>query len=110
MTKLTRDQLIALQASVKPDHPYAYKSVVFTGRLSMTRGEVEQLANALYMLPHPEVSRYTAFLVTGEHPRGRSRSRKLVAAERLGVPILTEAEFGALVTRLVTEHGTLCVS
>ncbi len=72
--------------------PLAGKSFVFTGTLSsMTREEAKRQVEALGGHVTNSVSRKTDYVVVGENP-----GSKLDKARRLGVEILDEAEFLAL--------------
>ncbi len=72
--------------------PLAGKSFVFTGTLSsMTREEAKRRVEALGGHVTNSVSKKTDYVVAGENP-----GAKLDKAEQLGVKILNEAEFLAL--------------
>lgn len=69
------------------------KSVVFTGELaSMSRSKAESLVRKLGGKPAGSVSKQTGFVVAGAEP-GSKRDKAL----KLGVPVLSEEEFAAVV-------------
>ncbi len=73
----------------KTKGPIAGKKIVFTGELSIfTRGDAEGLVRELGGNPSSSVSKNTDFLVLGENP-----GSKYQKARKLGVKIITEAEF-----------------
>lgn len=69
----------------------AGKSILFTGTLSIPRGQAQALAEAAGATPVNGVSRKLDYLVAGEKP-----GSKLEKAKTLGVAILDEAAFMAL--------------
>jgi DNA ligase (NAD+) len=78
-----------------PASPLAGKTVVFTGELSRTtRGEAKALAESLGAKVSDSVSRRTDFVVVGERPGSKARR-----AQELGIRILSEDEWYALVGR-----------
>lgn len=69
--------------------PLSGKSVVFTGELSaMSRSEAQALLRSLGGNPSSNVSKRTDLVVAGDNP-----GSKYDKAKRLGVRIITEAEF-----------------
>ncbi|MEJ0053934.1 MAG: NAD-dependent DNA ligase LigA [bacterium] len=69
--------------------PLSGLSVVLTGSLpSLSRGEAETLIRKAGGTPTGSVSKSTAFVVAGEEA-----GSKLAKAHKLGVPVLSEAEF-----------------
>jgi len=71
------------------EQPLAGKSFVITGTLeSMTRSEAEELIRRLGGRVSSSVSRSTDYLVVGENP-----GSKLEKARRLGVKVISGAEF-----------------
>jgi DNA ligase (NAD+) len=75
------------------DGPLAGAQVVFTGTLARwTRPEAEALARSAGAATGDRVSKKTTYLVAGESP-----GSKLDKARKLGVKVLTEAEFARLV-------------
>lgn len=75
-----------------PNSPFAGKTVVFTGTLTgLTRSEAEEKVRSLGGKTSGSVSKSTGLLVAGE-AAGSKRAR----AEELGVPVISEAEFLAL--------------
>jgi DNA ligase (NAD+) len=73
------------------DH-FAGKSFVFTGALTQrTREEAEALVRRLGGRASGSVSKQTSYLVAGE-----AAGSKLAKAQTLGVPVLTEDDFAAL--------------
>lgn len=86
--KLTEEQRAVAQAS-----PFAGKTVVVTGTLqNYGRSEIEAKIRSLGGKPSGSVSKKTDYLVAGE-----SAGSKLQKAQELGVPVLTEAEFEAMI-------------
>jgi DNA ligase (NAD+) len=72
--------------------PLAGAQVVFTGTLTRwTRGQAEQLAREAGGVAADSVSKRTTYVVAGE-----SAGSKLAKARKLGVKVLTEAEFAKL--------------
>jgi DNA ligase (NAD+) len=91
------------RAGVQPESPavaaastvLAGKTVVFTGGLeTMTRDEAEDLVVRLGGKPSSSVSKSTDFVVAGE-----KAGSKLDQAQELGVAVLSEQEFLAMVGR-----------
>lgn len=75
-----------------PSGPLAGRRIVFTGTLTaFTRAEAEQRASARGALVTSSVSRSTAYVVAGVNP-----GDKATLARKLGIPIVTEEEFRAL--------------
>ncbi len=72
--------------------PFAGKTVVFTGALSMPRSEAERIVKAQGGRAASSVSKKTDYVVAGESP-----GSKYERARELGVPVLTEEEFRRLV-------------
>ncbi|MGI6119612.1 MAG: NAD-dependent DNA ligase LigA [Desulfosporosinus sp.] len=80
---------------------FAGQSIVVTGTLeSMDRREIETLIEKHGGKAAGSVSKKTAFVVAGEKP-----GTKLLKAQGLGIPILTEEEFAQLLKR-GTMHST----
>ncbi len=80
--------------AVRPN-PFLGKTVVFTGALSsMTREEAKARVEALGGRVTSSVSRKTDFVVVGENP-----GSKYERARALGVPILDEATFLAMLQK-----------
>jgi DNA ligase (NAD+) len=78
---------------VVPDSPLKGKVVVFTGELERwTRSQAEALVKRLGGRAASSVSRQTDFVVVGKNP-----GSKLQRAQELGVRLLTEEEFAAIV-------------
>jgi len=88
---------------VVADSPLKDKVVVFTGELERwTRSQAEEIVKRLGGRPASSVSRQTDFLVVGQNP-----GSKLQRAQELGVRILTEEEFAAMVAPFLGEkQGT----
>lgn len=78
----------------KPETPLKGKTVVFTGTISMSRAEAKRLVEASGGNFSGSVSRKTDYVIAGEDP-----GSKLEKAQELGVRILTEDEFIALVEK-----------
>jgi DNA ligase (NAD+) len=71
--------------------PFAGKAVVFTGTISIPRSEAEAMVKAQGGRPTSSVSKSTDFVVAGEEP-----GSKYEKARALGVKVLTEEEFRAM--------------
>ncbi|HTY13341.1 MAG TPA: NAD-dependent DNA ligase LigA [Candidatus Omnitrophota bacterium] len=83
----------------KGPKPLRGKTFVFTGGLAtMTRPEAEELVRKLGGHPSSSVSKQTDYVVAGTDP-----GSKYERAKKLGVKILTEDEFG----KLLTYHSSL---
>ncbi len=80
------------QRSATVESPMAGKTVVFTGTISMPRAEAKKLAESAGAKVTGSVSRSTDYVVAGEDP-----GSKLDKARELGVTVLSEDEFKALV-------------
>lgn len=90
------------EAAVMPDSPLKGKVVVFTGELQRwTRSQAEEIVKRLGGRPASSVSRQTDFLVVGRNP-----GSKLQRAQELGVRILSEAEFAAMVEPFLSQTPT----
>jgi DNA ligase (NAD+) len=92
------------KAGVNPKHekiaiassPFIGKSVVFTGELQKnTRDEAERLVRMAGGKPSGSVSAKTGYVVVGENP-----GSKHAKALKLGVPILDEDAFLALMKKV----------
>jgi len=82
--------LVRPSAPVKS--PFAGKTVVFTGTLTtLTRSEAEAKVRTLGGKTSGSVSKATGLVVAGE-----AAGSKRAKAEELGVPVISEAEFTAL--------------
>ncbi|WP_353282169.1 helix-hairpin-helix domain-containing protein [Wolbachia endosymbiont (group A) of Aleiodes leptofemur] len=85
---------LASQLKIEPlsanvsNSPLSGKIVVFTGKLSRERKEMQAEAESLGGILSSSVSNKTDFLVVGEKP-----GSKLEKAKKLGIKILTEEEF-----------------
>ncbi len=71
--------------------PLAGKTVLFTGTLSLPRANAEALAEAAGLEVIGAVSRKLDYLVVGENP-----GSKLAKAEKLGLRVLSEADYMAM--------------
>ena len=101
----TRDEIVALRelgvsldvrdedrpVAVRADSPFAGKTVVITGTLSVDRKDFQARLEAAGAKPSGSVSGKTDYLVAGE-----SSGSKLQKAESLGVTVLTEDEARAM--------------
>lgn len=72
--------------------PFAGKTVVFTGALTIPRAEAEAMVKAHGGKAASSVSKSTDFVVTGESP-----GSKYSKARELGLKILTEEEFRRMI-------------
>ena len=81
-----------VERKVAADSPFIGKTFVFTGELTrMTRDEAEDKVKALGGNASGSVSAKTAFVVAGE-----AAGSKLKKAQTLGVPVLDESQFIAM--------------
>ena len=90
------DELLHLEAPEAPqqDSPLSGKTIVFTGTLqAMSRNEAKAQAERLGARVSGSISLKTDFLVAGA-----DAGSKAAKAEALGVTILSEAEYQALIT------------
>jgi DNA ligase (NAD+) len=83
------------------DARFEGKSFVFTGALTMDRRQAEEIVKRLGGRPSGSVSKKTSYVVAGE-----SAGSKLDKARELGVPILTEDEFKAMLDGDAAETST----
>lgn len=91
---------ISLPKKAKFESPLKNKTIVFTGELSnLTRDQAQNLVTRLGGHASSSVSRKTDFVVLGKNP-GSKRQKALV----LGVPILTEEEFLAMVQPFLNDR------
>ena len=72
----------------------AGKTVLFTGTLSVSRSEAQKAAEAAGAIPVSGVSRKLDYLIVGDKP-----GSKLAKAESLGVQVLSEEAFFALLAK-----------
>ena len=72
--------------------PFAGKTVVFTGTLTIPRSEAEAMVQAQGGRATSSVSKSTDFVVAGDSP-----GSKFEKAQHLGVPTLTEEEFRRMI-------------
>ena len=78
---------------MNPDNPFTGKSVVVTGKLvNYTRAGIKARLLELGAYPTASVSRRTNYLIVEERP-----GSKLDKARILGIPVLTEGTFEAMV-------------
>jgi DNA ligase (NAD+) len=74
---------------VKSDHPFAGKTVVITGTIErMPRNEAQELVRSVGGNVSGSVSRKTDYVVAGP-----GAGSKLADAQKLGIPVLDEAQF-----------------
>ena len=78
------------------DSPLKAKTILFTGTLHIARGQAQKYAEMLGAIPVTGVSKKLNFLVVGEKP-----GSKLTKAKALGITILDEQAFLAL----LADHG-----
>jgi DNA ligase (NAD+) len=106
LEKLRRAGVVPEATGAPPEAaPLAGKSFVFTGTLnSMTRGEAEETVRRLGAAATSSVSKNTSYVVAGAEA-GSKRAR----AEALGVPVLDEESFLALL-RQTTEGEELTLT
>ncbi len=76
---------------VRADSPFAGKTVVITGTLSVDRKEFQALLETAGAKASGSVSAKTHYVIAGE-----SAGSKLTKAESLGVPVLTEDDVRAM--------------
>ncbi len=76
---------------VRADSPFAGKTVVITGTLSVDRKEFQALLETAGARASGSVSAKTDYVIAGE-----SAGSKLTKAESLGVPVLTEDDVRAM--------------
>jgi len=79
--------------------PLAGKSFVFTGTLSIPRDDAEAMVQALGAKASSSVSRVTDYVVVGEKPGAKAEK-----ARSLGVPLLAEDDFRALLTTVMKKE------
>jgi len=95
--RLKKDGVRITALKAKGPQPLKGKTFVFTGGLEkMTRPEAEELVRSLGGHPSSSVSKTTDYVVAGFDP-----GSKFDKAKKLGVKILSEADFQKLV-----KHGT----
>lgn len=75
-------------AKVDGNHPFAGKTIVFTGSLTTKRAEAKEMAEQVGAKVLGSVSKKLDYLVAGE-----KAGSKLAKAEQLGITILSEDEF-----------------
>ena len=89
LKKLIKADLDVMLPTIAKHQPFAGKSFVFTGELeSLTRDEVKEKVRDLGGDVSESVSKLTSYVVVGSEP-----GSKYEKAKRLGVHIITEAEF-----------------
>ena len=104
----TRDEIAALRelgvsldvrdedrpVQVRADSPFAGKTVVITGTLSVDRKEFQALLEAAGAKASGSVSAKTDYVIAGE-----SAGSKLTKAQSLGVPVLSEDDVRVMLSR-----------
>jgi DNA ligase (NAD+) len=101
----TNDQQVS-GSSVASAASFAGKTFVFTGALTrFTREEAEALVERAGGRAAGSVSRNTSYLVAGERA-----GSKLVRARELGVPVITQEEFLAMLEGRFSPPASLPVS
>jgi DNA ligase (NAD+) len=89
LDKLSKAGVVPQQTEAPPtEGPFAGKTVVFTGALTMPRSEAEGIVKSQGGRAASSVSKSTDYVVAGESP-----GSKYDKAQQLGIPILTEEEF-----------------
>lgn len=84
--------LFRQKAAIREDNPFNGKTFVFTGTLTtLTRDEAKERVEALGAKASGSVSKKTSFVVAGEEA-----GSKLDKAQSLGVRVLSEEEFQAM--------------
>jgi DNA ligase (NAD+) len=87
-----RDEDRPLRAG--PDSPFAGRTVVLTGTLSVDRKDFQALLEAAGAKASGSVSARTDYVIAGE-----SAGSKLTKAQSLGVPVLTEEQVRAMLAQ-----------
>ncbi|WP_428776203.1 ParB/RepB/Spo0J family partition protein, partial [Vibrio sp.] len=82
-------------AKVVGSSPVAGKSVVFTGKCSLSRGEMSDWATTFGCIPQSRVTGDTDFLVCGDNVG----ATKMDSAKKKGVAVLSEAQFRELLAQ-----------
>ena len=95
---ITEKSEVGFKRKIKEKHKantfFKGKNVVVTGKLeNYTRAEINRKIAMLGAKAGSSVSRYTDFLIVGERA-----GSKLARAQNLGVRILTEREFEAMIS------------
>ncbi|MBQ7456562.1 MAG: NAD-dependent DNA ligase LigA [Desulfovibrio sp.] len=86
-----------------PATPLTGKTLVFTGALRIPRSQAEDLARRVGGVPVGSVTKHLGYLVVGA-----KAGSKLTKAKALGIPLLTEEEFFAIVKEAgIIEDGML---
>lgn len=92
---LASEMTFKVVAKVSTDSPIAGKTIVVTGKLEhYTRDSIKEVIESLGAKAGSGVSAKTDYLVTNDTGTGSSKNKK---ANELGVPIITEAEFKAMI-------------
>ena len=92
---LDRGVTVTREIKPKTDLPLSGKTFVLTGTLSsMSRDEAKEKLRLLGADPIESVSKKTTGVIVGEEP-----GSKFDKAKKLGVPILSEAEFLSMINR-----------
>lgn len=97
LRKLEKAGVSPQGADVLPaaEGPFAGKTIVFTGALTMPRSEAEAIVKAQGGRPASSVSRSTDYVVVGGSP-----GSKYEKARDLGVTILTEEDFRQMIEQI----------
>ncbi|MBQ3060613.1 MAG: NAD-dependent DNA ligase LigA [Desulfovibrio sp.] len=91
--------MVSAEDSALPAGPLSGKKLLFTGTLSMSRGQAQKLAEAAGAVTVSGVSKKLDYLVVGD-----KAGSKLDKAQSFGIAVLDEAAFLALVSQGNRQH------